>query len=84
MSSGTIGSWHKKVGDSVKAGETFADVETDKASMSFEAQDDAFIAKLLVEAGVEVKVGDPILITVEDSESVASFADYKLDAKVAV
>ena len=80
MTSGTIASWNKKVGEEVKAGDSFGDIETDKASMAFEAQDDAIIAKILVEPGKEVPVGTPILITVEDVDSVAAFKDYVVDA----
>jgi pyruvate dehydrogenase E2 component (dihydrolipoamide acetyltransferase) len=80
MSAGTIGTWHCKVGDFIKAGETFAEVETDKASMAFEAQDESYVAKFLVESGVEVNVGTPILITVEDAADVPAFASYKLEA----
>lgn len=80
MTSGTIGTWHKKVGDLIKAGETFADIETDKASMAFEAQDDAYIAKILVDAGKEVGVGLPILVTVDDAASVDAFKDFTLAA----
>ena len=49
--------------------------------MSFDAQDDFFIAKLLVSDGEDVVVGVPIMITVEDESSVAAFADYVVPAK---
>ena len=48
--------------------------------MFFEGQDDFFIAKLLVEAGADVAVGSPIMITVEEESSVAAFANYVLEA----
>ena len=44
--------------------------------MAFEAQDEFFIAKILVENGIEVAVGDPIMITVEDSSHITSFSNY--------
>jgi len=67
MDAGTISSWNVKEGDSISAGDSIAVIETDKASIDFEAQDDAVIAKLLVEAGSgEVAVGVPILVTVEE------------------
>lgn len=84
MTAGTIGVWHKKVGELIKAGESIADVETDKASIGFEAQDDAYIARILVDAGQEVKVGMPILITVEEEESIAAFKDYVITASPTV
>ena len=51
--------------------------------MSFDAQDDYFIAKLLVSDGEEVVVGVPIMITVEDESSVAAFANYVVPSKAA-
>ena len=71
-------SWGKSVGDKCSPGDTIADIETDKAMMFFEGQDDFFIAKLLVDAGADVLVGDPIMITVEEESSVAAFANYVL------
>jgi pyruvate dehydrogenase E2 component (dihydrolipoamide acetyltransferase) len=53
-----------------------ADIETDKASMAFEAQDEFYIAKILVEAGFEIPVGAPMMITVEEESDVAAFANY--------
>ena len=46
----------------------------------FDAVDDMYIAKILVEAGTEVKVGDPVMISVEESEYVDNFGDYTLPA----
>lgn len=56
MEAGTIGTWHVSAGDSFEAGEVFAEIETDKATMGFEAQDPGVVAKILVEAGTEVKL----------------------------
>lgn len=78
MATGTIGKWVIKVGDKVSPGDAMAEVETDKTSVVFEAQDEFFIAKLLVEAGAEVKVGDPIMVTVDDVSLVPSFKDFAL------
>ena len=77
MDAGTISSWNVKAGDSISAGDSIAVIETDKASIDFEAQDDAVIAKLLVEAGSgEVAVGVPIMVTVEEESDVAAFQDF--------
>lgn len=73
---GNISKWEKKVGDKVIAGDSLAQLETDKASISFDAQDDFYIAKFLVEEGQEVPVGTPILITVDEEKDVAAFASY--------
>ena len=77
MQSGTIGKWLVKEGDSVVPGDALAEVETDKASMAFEATDDLVIAKILVSEGVEVKVGQPIMVSVEDAGDVGAFANFE-------
>ena len=56
MVTGTIGKWNVKAGDKISPGDSLADVETDKASVAFEAQDEFIIAKLLVPQGAEVSV----------------------------
>jgi pyruvate/2-oxoglutarate dehydrogenase complex dihydrolipoamide acyltransferase (E2) component len=56
----------------------------DKAAMAFECQDDWIIAKILVPGGSEVKVGAPVLITVDSADAVAAFADYKAPAAATV
>ncbi|CAK0785753.1 hypothetical protein CVIRNUC_008964 [Coccomyxa viridis] len=83
MSQGNIAAWKKKEGEEVAAGDSIAEIETDKATMDWESQDDGFIAKLLVEDGAkDLAVGDPVLVFVEDEEAVAAFKDYSAaDAK---
>ena len=78
MESGSIAAWHVKSGDTFQAGDVFCSVETDKATVDFEAQDDGVVAKIFVAAnGGDVPVGAPIFITVQDTEHVAAFADYQ-------
>jgi pyruvate/2-oxoglutarate dehydrogenase complex dihydrolipoamide acyltransferase (E2) component len=84
MATGTIGKWNCKVGDKISPGDSLCDVETDKAVVSFDAQDDFFVASLLVAEGAEVKVGDPILVSVEDESSVGAFKDFKAPSSSAV
>jgi pyruvate dehydrogenase E1 component beta subunit len=61
MEEGTLARWHVKKGDTVKAGDVIAEIETDKATMEVEAVDEGVIADILVEAGAEnVKVNTPI------------------------
>ena len=77
MDSGTISQWNVSEGSSFSAGDSLAVIETDKASMDFEAQDDGVVAKLLVQPGSgEISVGVPIMVTVEDEGDVASFKDF--------
>ena len=81
MESGTISKWNVAEGDSFAAGDSLAVIETDKASMDFEAQDDGVVAKLLVpEGGGELNVGLPILVTVEEEGDVGAFANFSADA----
>jgi pyruvate dehydrogenase E2 component (dihydrolipoamide acetyltransferase) len=77
METGTISKWNVKEGDKFEAGQAIAEVETDKASVVWEATDDGFIARILGGDG-EVKVGSPVLITVEEQEHIAAFANYKV------
>jgi pyruvate dehydrogenase E2 component (dihydrolipoamide acetyltransferase) len=69
MSQGNMLAWHKKEGDAVAAGDVYCEVETDKASMEWEAQEDGFLAKILVHEGAkDVAVGTPVAIVVEDEK----------------
>jgi acetyl/propionyl-CoA carboxylase alpha subunit len=54
MQSGSIGAWHVAAGDSFAAGDVIAEIQTDKATMGFEAQDPGVVAKILVDVGSEV------------------------------
>ncbi len=75
MEEGTLAKWLVKEGDSVAAGDILAEIETDKATMEFEAVDEGTIAKILIEAGTEeVKVGTPIALMAGEGESVEDAA----------
>ena len=61
MEEGTVASWLKKVGDRVEEGDILAEIETDKATMEFEASDDGYLAAILVPEGANgVPVGTPM------------------------
>lgn len=69
MEEGTLAKWLVKEGDSVKSGDILAEIETDKATMEFEAVDEGKIEKILVEAGTEnVKVGTVIATVAGEGE----------------
>ncbi|UPG71434.1 pyruvate dehydrogenase complex dihydrolipoamide acetyltransferase [Roseomonas gilardii subsp. gilardii] len=75
MTEGTLARWLKKEGDTVKSGDILAEIETDKATMEFEAVDEGVLGKILVPEGSEgVKVNAPIGILVEEGEAVPSGA----------
>ncbi|KPP84553.1 MAG: pyruvate dehydrogenase E1 component subunit beta [Rhodobacteraceae bacterium HLUCCO07] len=71
MEEGTLAKWLVKEGDTVKSGDIMAEIETDKATMEFEAVDEGVIGKILVEEGTEgVKVNTAIAVLVEEGEDV--------------
>ena len=75
MEEGTLAKWLVKEGDTVSSGDLLAEIETDKATMEFEAVDEGVIAKILVSEGSEgVKVGTVIAIIAEEGEDVAAAA----------
>ncbi|PNW81578.1 hypothetical protein CHLRE_06g252550v5 [Chlamydomonas reinhardtii] len=77
MSQGNIAKWHVKPGQEVSPGSVLADIETDKATLAFENQDEGFVAKLLVPDGArDIPIGQPVLVLVEDASSVAAFANF--------
>ena len=72
MEHGTLAKWLVKEGDSVEPGDLIAEIETDKATMEFEAVDPGVIAKLLVDEGAEeVAVGTPIAMLAEEGEDIS-------------
>ncbi|MEA3052879.1 MAG: hypothetical protein QOG72_1782 [Sphingomonadales bacterium] len=75
MEEGTLAKWLVKEGDTVAAGDLLAEIETDKATMEFEAVDEGTIAKILVAEGTdEVKVGTVIALIAGEGEDAASAA----------
>lgn len=75
MEEGTLAKWLIKEGDTVSAGDLLAEIETDKATMEFEAVDEGIIGKLLVAEGTEgVKVNTAIALLVDEGETVADAA----------
>ncbi|WP_421737812.1 pyruvate dehydrogenase complex dihydrolipoamide acetyltransferase [Caulobacter sp.] len=72
MEEGTLAKWHVKVGDTVKAGDVIAEIETDKATMEVEAVDEGVVEAILVDAGTEnVKVNALIAKLVGEGDSPA-------------
>ncbi len=78
MEEGTLAKWLVKEGDTVASGDILAEIETDKATMEFEAVDEGTIGKIIVAEGTEgVKVNSPIAILLEEGED----ADAAVEAK---
>ncbi|KAL2884663.1 Dihydrolipoyllysine-residue acetyltransferase [Ceratocystis lukuohia] len=79
MTAGGIGAWAKKAGDSIQPGDVLVEIETDKAQMDFEFQEEGVIAKILVDTGAkDISVGKPIAVLVEDAGDVAAFDSFTI------
>jgi len=73
MEEGTLAKWLVKEGDTVASGDVLAEIETDKATMEFEAVDEGKVAKILVPEGTDgVKVGTPIALIAGEGEDVSA------------
>ncbi|CCK73048.1 dihydrolipoyllysine-residue acetyltransferase KNAG_0M01950 [Huiozyma naganishii CBS 8797] len=80
MTQGNLANWVKKEGDALAPGDVIAEIETDKAQMDFEFQEDGFLAKILVPDGTkDIPVNKPIGVYVEDANDVPAFKDFKLE-----
>ena len=82
MEEGTLAKWLVKEGDSVKSGDILAEIETDKATMEFEAVDEGVIASITVAEGTDgVKVGSVIALILSEDDEQTSSAAPKVNAK---
>jgi pyruvate dehydrogenase E2 component (dihydrolipoamide acetyltransferase) len=71
METGTIVKWHKREGDSIQTGDILCEVETDKATMEYESQNEGTLLKILVGEGQEAEVGQPIAVAGEEGEDIS-------------
>ena len=82
MEKGNLSKWLKKEGDTIKSGDVLAEIETDKATMEFEAVDEGKIGKILVPEGSEgVKVNAPIAVLLEEGDSADAVVDISAAMK---
>src|SRR3954462_13257520 len=73
MTEGKIARWIKSEGDTIRAGDVLAEIETDKATMEVEAVDEGVLAKIVIPEGTDhVAVNTPIALIAEDGEEVDS------------
>lgn len=73
MEEGTLAKWLVKEGDTVSSGDIIAEIETDKATMEFEAVDEGVMGKILITEGTEgVAVNTPIAVLLEDGEDASA------------
>lgn len=77
MEKGTLAKWNKQEGDELVPGEVIAEVETDKATVDFEFQDEGYLAKILVPEGTaDIPLGKTVGIMVEEKENVEAFKEF--------
>ncbi|WP_050527408.1 pyruvate dehydrogenase complex dihydrolipoamide acetyltransferase [Pseudorhodobacter aquimaris] len=81
MEEGTLAKWLVKEGDTVKSGDIMAEIETDKATMEFEAVDEGIVGKILVaEGSAGVKVNTPIAVLLEEGEDASAIKTAPAEA----
>lgn len=82
METGKIITWDKKEGDRVELGDTLAQVQTDKTTLSYDSNEEGYLARILVpEESDDLPIGSPIAIIVENKEDIAKFKDYVPEAE---
>jgi pyruvate dehydrogenase E2 component (dihydrolipoamide acetyltransferase) len=76
MTEGAVARWLKKEGDEVHSGDVIAEIETDKATMEYEAVDEGRLGKIIVPEGTQgVKVNQPIAVLLEEGEDASAIGD---------
>ncbi|KAA5607264.1 pyruvate dehydrogenase complex dihydrolipoamide acetyltransferase [Roseospira marina] len=82
MEEGTLARWMKKEGDTIESGDVIAEIETDKATMDYEAVDEGTLGRILVPAGTEgVKVNQPIALLLAEGEDASTLDSAEAEAK---
>src|SRR5213079_2950155 len=77
MTEGNLARWLKKEGDEVHAGDVIAEIETDKATMEYEAADEGRLGKIIVPEGAQgIKVNQPIALLLEEGEDPAELEKF--------
>src|SRR5436853_7395011 len=77
MTEGNLARWLKKEGDAVHSGDVIAEIETDKATMEYEAADEGRLGKIIVPEGAQgIKVNQPIALLLEEGEDAAVLGQF--------
>src|SRR5690242_21774032 len=77
MTEGNLARWLKKEGDTVHSGDVIAEIETDKATMEYEAVDEGRLGKIIVPEGAQgIKVNAPIAVLLEEGEDVGALDGF--------
>src|SRR5436853_5832047 len=81
MTEGNLARWLKKEGDAVHSGDVIAEIETDKATMEYEAADEGRLGKIIVPEGAQgIKVNAPIAVLLEEGEDASALEGYSASA----
>src|SRR5579862_1744538 len=84
MTEGNLARWLKKEGDAVHSGDVIAEIETDKATMEYEAADEGRLGKIIVPEGAQgIKVNQPIALLLEEGEDPAELEKFAAGAQPA-
>src|SRR5579864_4656304 len=84
MTEGNLARWLKKEGDEVHSGDVIAEIETDKATMEYEAADEGRLGKIIVPEGAQgIKVNQPIALLLEEGEDPAALDKFAASPPVA-
>src|SRR5690349_19319682 len=81
MTEGNLARWLKKEGDEVHSGDVIAEIETDKATMEYEAVDEGRLGKIIVPEGAQgIKVNQPIALLLEEGEDDSALEEAAAEA----
>src|SRR5260370_5882763 len=84
MTEGNLARWLKKEGEEVHSGDVIAEIETDKATMEYEAADEGRLGKIIVPEGAQgIKVNQPIALLLEEGEDPAELEKFAASPPVA-
>jgi pyruvate dehydrogenase E2 component (dihydrolipoamide acetyltransferase) len=84
MTEGSVARWLKKEGDEIHSGDVIAEIETDKATMEYEAVDEGRLGKIIVPEGTQgIKVNQPIAVLLEEGEDASAISDVAAPAEAA-
>lgn len=80
MTAGNIGTWQKNAGDPLAPGDVLVEIETDKAQMDFEFQEEGVLVKILKDSGSkDVTVGNPIAVMAEEGTDISAFDSFSVE-----
>src|SRR5580704_9063484 len=81
MTEGNLARWLKKEGDEVHSGDVIAEIETDKATMEYEAADEGRLGRIIVPEGAQgIKVNQPIAVLLEEGEDQSALEGFTASA----